>query len=139
MTVQHMVMQNSDLPESNEYIQLWLAVVALAVDDALSPVPEIPPTSRANVCYSEDQWAQRRARLWLQSDESTVGSLNWICTMLNLRPEGVRDEFKRRLQARAAGERQDGHRDWRDEDRVSLLKREDRAAPDASGSPTNTA
>lgn len=118
-------MRNSDLPESNEYTQLWLAVVALAIEDAVAPVVEIPETGVRGLTYTEDQWTQRRARLWLQSTESGVGSLEWICAVLGLSAEAIRDEYRRRLEARAAGGRQDGHRDWHDEDRAGLLEYED--------------
>lgn len=116
-----MAMRNSDLPESNEYIQLWLAVVALALEDAVAPVVEIPETGVRGFTYTEDQWTQRRARLWLQSKESGAGSLEWICAVLGLNAEAIRDEYRRRLAAREAAGGQDGNRDWRDEDRVSIL------------------
>jgi hypothetical protein len=119
-----MAMRNSDLPESNEYIQLWLAVVALALEDAVAAVDEIPETGSRGLTYTEDQWTQRRARLWIQSKESSVGSLEWISAILGLSAEAIRDEYRRRLEARAAGERQDGSSYWRDEDGVSLLERE---------------
>jgi hypothetical protein len=121
MTAPRMAMRNSDLPESNEYVQLWLAVVALALEDATAPVDEIPEKGSKERTYTEDQWTQRRARLWLHSKESSTGSLEWICAVLGLSAEAVRDEYRRRLEARAAGEGQDGHRDWRIEDRVGLL------------------
>lgn len=125
--VLHMAMRNDvhDLPESNEFVQLWLAVIALAVEDAVAPGIEIPETGERGITYTEDQWTQRRARLWINSTEQTPGSLNWICAVLNIDAEAIRNEYRRRLQARAAGERQDGSSNWRDEDGDSLLERED--------------
>lgn len=101
-----MAMRN-DLLESNDYVRLWLAVIALAIEDASSPVIEEAGNSPPGVPYSEAQWDQRRAHLWLQNSEQSVGSLNWICSMLNLDAEAVRNEYKRRVRARDA--RQDGN------------------------------
>jgi hypothetical protein len=110
----------SDLSNYDVYGQLWLAVLALAVEDACMDLQdEIPDSStgaRTVRTYTENQWLQRRARLWLDSRESSVGSMEWICTLLNLKPEAIRDEYKRRS---------NGDHDRRSPDRVSVYERED--------------
>lgn len=97
----------SDLTSYDVYGQLWLAVLGLAVEDASMDLQdEIPDSStgaRTVRTYTENQWLQRRARLWLASRDSKVGSLEWICTLLNLSPEAVRDEYRRRTEARQDG------------------------------------
>lgn len=90
----------NDLLESNDYVRLWLAVIALAIEDASSSVTENLEDSSPSIPYSEAQWDQRRAHLWLRSSEHTVGSLNWICSMLNIDAEAVRNEYRRRTRAR---------------------------------------
>jgi hypothetical protein len=136
---QRMAMR-SDLAGSSEYVQLWLAVIAQALDDALLEIGRSVPSEGGvpGVTYTEDQWTQRRARLWLSNDECGVGSLNWISTVLNLDAGAIRNEYRRRLSARKAEARQDGNSDRLDEDGVSLHERENRAASDAVGSSPNT-
>lgn len=90
----------NDLPELDVYGQLWLAVLALAVEDATSAVEPIPESSVPAALYTEDQWIQRRARLWIGSRSLETGSLEWICAMLNLNPEAIREEYSRRLARR---------------------------------------
>jgi len=90
----------NDLPEYDVYGQLWLAVLALAVEDATSSVEPIPNEGRPSELYTEDQWIQRRARLWIDSKSREAGSLEWICTMLNINAEAVREEYTRRLTRR---------------------------------------
>lgn len=103
-----MAMQSnrSDIPEFDVYGQLWLAVLALAIEDATSPAEPIPENGVPSQLYTEDQWIQRRARLWIGSRSRETGSLEWICTMLNLNPEAIREEYSRRLTRRdnAAGQ-----------------------------------
>lgn len=94
-----MAMRN-DLPSLDEYGQLWMAVLALAVEDATKPIEEIPACDPSRRTYSEDQWNQRRAVMWIQSRDTTVGSMEWICSILNLDPAAIRSEYQRRVRTR---------------------------------------
>lgn len=110
----------SDLATYDVYGQLWLAVVALAVEDACldrgdGEVP-VHVEGRSVRTYTEQQWLRRRARLWLDSTESGVGSLEWICELLNLSAEAIRDEYRRRS---------NGDNDRGLPDRVDLHEQED--------------
>jgi hypothetical protein len=79
-----------DVPRYDAHGKLWLAVLRLAVADATTDLP--PPTKQ----QGETLW-QRRARLWMVTTRRTPGSLNWICDVLNLNPDVIRDEVKRRM------------------------------------------
>lgn len=131
-------MRNSELLQADEYTQLWLAVIALAVEDATAPIHDIHTEGIKGFTYTEEQWDKRRAHLWIQSKESGVGSLEWISTILGLSAEAIRDEYKRRLEARAVTEGQNGSSNRVHENGAGLHQREDRAAPDAEGPPTRT-
>lgn len=75
-----------ELPDNlDAYGHLWLAVLRLAIDDATME----PTTSEARV-------ERRRARLWLEQDADKIGSLQWICDVLNLEIRDILREFHRR-------------------------------------------
>lgn len=101
-----MAMRNDLTQHLDVYGQLWLAVVALAVEDAsMDLAEEIPETlpARSARTYTENQWIQRRARIWIEGASQGIGSLEWICVMLNLDAEAIREEVRRRLEARCNG------------------------------------
>lgn len=132
-----MAMRNDFTPNLDVYGHLWLAVVALAVEDAsMDLIEEIPADipSRSVRTYTENQWFQRRARIWISSRAKEVGSLEWICVMLNLDPEAIREEVNRRLAARRDGDmgRGPAHR-------AGVQQPPIRTALDADGSSTDTA
>ena len=82
-----------ELPDNlDAYGHLWLAVLRLAIDDATMK----PTTSEAIV-------ERRRARLWLEQVADRVGSVQWICDILNIDVAVIIAEMKRR--AREGGVR----------------------------------
>ena len=68
------------------YMQLWLAVLRQAVDDATMVDALGPEAADYRV----------RALTWLHADLVSVGSLQWICDCLGIDPERVRTEVRRR-------------------------------------------
>lgn len=78
---------NFDLtPGLDAYGHLWLAVLRQAIDDATVPA------------HNRDHVKERTAaRAWLRSDEFAIGAARWICRLLNIDIEDLRDEFARRL------------------------------------------
>jgi hypothetical protein len=72
-------------PALDAYGHLWMAVLRQAIDDATME----PTTSEARV-------EQRRARVWLKQAADYIGSLQWICDVLNIEVRLILDEFKRR-------------------------------------------
>lgn len=73
-------------PWLDAYGHLWMAVLRQAVDDATVPA------------QNRDHWTVRRdARSWLKSDKWHTGSCRWICRLLNIDVDDIRDEFTRRL------------------------------------------
>lgn len=81
----------TDLPHYDAYGQLWLAVLQKAVEDASTP---LQPAQN----HQGDLFYQRRARLWMLTARKGVGSLNWICNLLNIDPEAIRAEVRRRIE-----------------------------------------
>lgn len=99
-------MPNNDIPENFDvYGQLWLAVLSHAISDACLPVDPIPDNASEKLrrLYTDDQWVQKRARMWIESENVGVGSILWICGSLNLDVEAVRHEYRKRVrEVRAA-------------------------------------
>jgi hypothetical protein len=130
-----MAMRNDFTPNLDVFGHLWLAVLALAVEDASMDLEQIPPCipPRSVRTYTENQWFQRRARIWINSTVKDVGSLEWICVMLNLDPEAIREEVNRRLAVRSDGDmgRGTAHR-------AGVQRPTIREASDANGSSTDT-
>ena len=81
----------ADIPDYDAYGQLWLAVLQKAVEDASTP---LKPTND----HEGELFYQRRARLWMVTARTGVGSLNWICGLFGIDPEAVRAEVRRRLE-----------------------------------------
>ena len=72
-------------PGLDAYSHLWMAVLRQAIDDATM------------VATAEESAFERAsARRWLRAQGSDVGSLQWICDVLNLKIELIRSEFRRR-------------------------------------------
>lgn len=80
-------MPNSfELPDNlDAYGHLWMAVLRQAIDDATMA----PTTGEARV-------ERRRARLWMEEKADPVGSMQWICDVLNIEVHTILAEFKRR-------------------------------------------
>ena len=81
---------NTDIAKYDSHGMLWLAVLRLAIVDATTKLP--PPAK-----HQGETLYQRRARLWLVTKRTSPGSLNWICSMLNLDPDDIRSGVKRQL------------------------------------------
>ena len=61
------------------YKRLWVAVLKQAVEEALG---------RKGVRL------MKKAQTWLQNDNQTIGSFLWICAVLQLDPQSIRNFFK---------------------------------------------
>jgi hypothetical protein len=72
-------------PVLDAYGHLWMAVLRQAIDDAT-----IDPTT------SEGKVERRRARIWLRERADYIGSLQWICDVLNIKADLILTEFERR-------------------------------------------
>lgn len=42
-------------------------------------------------CQNGAPWQRKRAEAWLLSESNAMGSLNWICLLLGLDPEVIRN------------------------------------------------
>lgn len=74
-------------PTLDAYGHLWMAVLRQAMDDATMP----PNTAEAVL-------ERARARTWLRDPAEGVGSVQWICDVLNVKLEVLLSEFNRRLE-----------------------------------------
>lgn len=68
------------------YSHLWMAVLRQAMDDATMP----PNTTEAVI-------ERREARVWLRDAGEHIGSVQWICDVLNIKLEAILSEFDKRL------------------------------------------
>jgi len=100
-----------DIKPMDGYGLLWLSVLRLAMEDAMRTVEEPTVHVHSGLCpkncdqrnYSDEYRWKAKARGWLASQGDGVGSLRWICSVLNLEPADVVREYERRL----TGERPD--------------------------------
>jgi hypothetical protein len=74
-------------PGLDAYGHLWIAVLRQAIDDATIE----PATSEMLV-------ERRRARLWIRERADYIGSLQWICDVLNIDAAKIIEEFESRTQ-----------------------------------------
>ena len=77
-------------PESAK--QLWTAVLEMAVNDAIDG-----PAEWENYCASAAAKVRADAREWLESNAVTVSSFRWICGVLNLEPNWMRELVRRAI------------------------------------------
>lgn len=76
-------------PRLDGYSHLWMEVLRQALDDA---------TARRT--SAETAVETRLARRWLNEDGAQIGSLRWICDVLNISIDVIRKEFRRRSRQR---------------------------------------
>jgi hypothetical protein len=77
---------NVDVSDYDAHGILWLAVLHQAISDAASFTAE-----------------QSGARAWMVSESNAPGSLNWVCSMLNINPDDIRKGVQQRIKDRSEG------------------------------------
>lgn len=96
---------NFELPaEMDCYSHLWFAVLVQAIEDATIPVPKLRVHKHSPLCrpgckrlaYTEEHYFHRTAIDWFFHERKSLGSFQWICSILNLEPEKIIEQVKRR-------------------------------------------
>jgi hypothetical protein len=80
--------------ELQPYRNLWAEVLRIAVEDATGNVAAL---QGGDAYHDRDQvraLITDRARAWLSSDDRLVGSFLWICGLLELNAEAVREAIE---------------------------------------------
>jgi hypothetical protein len=83
--------------ETKACLGLWAAVMYVAIEDSRGrgAVPTGLTREKRPVVMGE---IRDRACAWMSSQEQTVGSFLWICTLLELDPDAVRPSSATRSQ-----------------------------------------
>jgi hypothetical protein len=84
------------------YGQLWMATLRQAIDDSKRIARSVTNAREARANRNE-------ARAWIRAVNTDVGSLQWVCDVIDLPAERVRDELKHRLSGGAGKRRRGPH------------------------------
>jgi hypothetical protein len=72
---------NVNMPTDNEYVPLWLGVMAQAIEDALTAPPALAAGSSKDTIYRNRRATEdyQSAREWLTSMSREPRTFRWIC------------------------------------------------------------